>query len=212
MSKKRSHRGRQQSHEPGPARRRSQSAVAEAAEVLTRAAEEFVKVLAVNPEELETLLLPPILADVAQVVESGQLRIEADCLTQAWHVIATDTPIAAVAPPPYLEGRGQRQRWKGPLDPHELLHHASFAKPGDPGYRTQLRETAAYHARRAAVQAEQLEQQCGYVKETDGKPCRVIPIYMPPSGFASGYHCWRHVTADETEVALRIYEAVWFHG
>jgi hypothetical protein len=125
-------------------------------------------------------------------------------LRDAWEVVDLNLPVADAAPHSRMRANEPHRRWRGPLEPQELLHMAQIATPDAPGYRAQLRENTAYFEARANQGSRNQEIVCGRPNK-DGSPCGVRPLYAPGAGWKGGLGCWRHVTGAEKAALDRAY-------
>jgi hypothetical protein len=171
---------------------------------LVAALETFAAAVATNRDLLEVVALPESLELIARCVANDPMWGDLTNMEYAWEVVDLDLPVAGAAPHSEMRADESHRRWRGPLEPAELLYMAHIAAPDAPGYRTQLRENTAYFEARDRRRREDREVACGRPNK-DGSPCGSRPLYAPGLGWHGGLGCWRHVTTAEKASVERAY-------
>lgn len=188
---------------------------------LVAALKAYADAVDANRELLKVVALPAKLAWIAQYAAPDEpmedyygrlIPAEPDepvrdlaALRDAWAVVDLNLPVAGAAPHSPQRADESHRRWRGPLEPEELLHMAEIAGPGAVGYRRQLRENTAYFDAREKRVREDQEFLCGHPNQAGDDGCRLRPVYAPGVGWRGGLHCWRHVTAAEKAALDRAY-------
>jgi hypothetical protein len=187
----------------GPAAGRKRPIVTATSD-LVAALEAYARVVDTNRELLEVVALPESLEFIARYAAADDPMLDLANLRNAWDVVDQDLPVAGAAPHSQMRAGESHRRWRGPLEPEELLYMAQIAVPDAPGYRTQLRKNIAFFEARDRRLREDQEAACGRPTK-GGSACGSLPIYAPGLGRHGGLGCWRHVSAAEKAAVERAY-------
>lgn len=178
------------------------AAIVHASRRFVEAMEAYSRAINQVGDDADVIALPEVLDIALAYVAHGNPRRDVAALAEAWYVVNSRTPVAAMFSRYGRDGNVQERRWDGPLLPDQILHAAQIAPPDAVDYRTQLRENVEFYTRRGPTH----DEKCGRPTKA-GRDCQLLPVYVPAVGFLDANPCWRHITDEESTALQALYES-----